>query len=581
MSIERREPSGRWSAVVFAIALGQAIVVLGPALGRGVAITHDMPWSPEPRLTPFVLGLDTPAPRVVPSDALGVLLGTVLGASLAQHLVLLGILVLLATGAGVLAAELGSRVGLVGRCVAAIAAVWNPFVFERLAVGQWVVLLGLGVLPWALRAALRAVRGTGSAGPLAGWIALASCGGVNAMVVCGLPVLLVVLPAAAALRTRPALWLLGLTVLVGAGVSAAWALPSLFAGAVSSHGGSTAFVPVADSPLGVLGSLLAGGGFWNEAMHPAARDNVLVAVTGAALMVAGVVTALVRAPGIGRWCLAVALVVMGLVVAVSISAPAKGLWEALVTQVPGGGALRDSHKLMSLWVVLGACGLGLLAGELLARRRDLGAPTAVLLLVLPVLLSPELLWGLGGRLEATEVPASYRTALEDVDRLAEGEVAVLPWSQYRRYPWNEDRVSLTLVPRMAGQPVLFDDSLPLRAGRVAGEDTRATEVTERIDDGASPVRALAQSRPRYVLAELRAGLPVDEVAVRSLGTVLVETADVLVVELAGEPAERSGGARDANVIGWGITALTWVVVVAAGVRRVTGARTYRLVRSRA
>ena len=52
-----------------------AVVVLGPALGRGVVLAYDLAWSPDPRLTPFTLGTSTPAPRAVPSDAVGVVLG--------------------------------------------------------------------------------------------------------------------------------------------------------------------------------------------------------------------------------------------------------------------------------------------------------------------------------------------------------------------------------------------------------------------------------------------------------------------------------------------------------------------------
>ncbi len=98
-----------------AVAWVQALVVLGPALGPGVVIAYDMPWSPDARWTPFVLGQDTPAPRVVPSDAVMVLLGKVLGAGLAQSLVLVAILVGLALGAVALLEEIAPHVGLAGQ----------------------------------------------------------------------------------------------------------------------------------------------------------------------------------------------------------------------------------------------------------------------------------------------------------------------------------------------------------------------------------------------------------------------------------------------------------------------------------
>ncbi len=102
------------------VAAVLAVLVLGPALGRGVVLAYDLAWSPDPRLTPFTLGTSTPAPRAVPSDAVGVALGWVIGAGPAQALVLWATLVLAGVGAARLAALLvagtGARRGVVGRC---------------------------------------------------------------------------------------------------------------------------------------------------------------------------------------------------------------------------------------------------------------------------------------------------------------------------------------------------------------------------------------------------------------------------------------------------------------------------------
>ena len=64
-----------------ALALALAIVLLGPALGPGLVLAYDLGWSPDPRFTPFVTGVGMVAPRAVPSDAVGVSLGLLLGAS--------------------------------------------------------------------------------------------------------------------------------------------------------------------------------------------------------------------------------------------------------------------------------------------------------------------------------------------------------------------------------------------------------------------------------------------------------------------------------------------------------------------
>lgn len=578
--------STRWNAlsartaVPVSLAVVQALLILGPGLGRGVVITHDMAWSPAPRWTPFVVGLDTPAPRAVPSDAFAVLVGKVLGASLAQHVILLAILIGLALGVVALLAELLPAAGTLARCVAALAAVWNPFVSERLAVGQWAVLLGLAVLPWAIRLALRVVSGKPSAYAVVLTIVCAAVGGVNSLLVVSGSVLLVLLAAAVGDRSGHSLRVAALGLAVTICASGAWAFPALTSPPPTSGEGVRAFAPVADSPIGVLGSLLGGGGFWNTGTHPEARSHALIAITAALLMTVGVAAAVARAPGRLRWCLALPVLVLTGVVMVSALGFLAPVWEAVVTGLPGGGALRDSHKLLSLWVVVGATGLGVVSHEARTRLPEgVLIPVAGLLVGLPLVLSPQMAWGLGGRLDAVVVPAGY---LSDVDALAElpaGDVGLLPWSQYRRYAWNADRVSLTLAPRVIDRVVVYDDSLPLRSGSVPGESARAAEVSGRIAAGASPEQAVAAAGVRYVAAELGSSQEVDTTQLRALGAVVVDGPDLLVVDLGAQPRSTSG--HVALLLGWTVTLLTLVGALGwRGVVRVTAKLPVGLLRSR-
>ncbi len=84
-------------------------------------------------------------------------------------------------------------------------------------------------------------------------------------------------------------------------------------------------------------------------------------------------------------------------------------------------------------------------------------------------------------------------------------MGLLPWSQYRRYAWNGSRVSLTLVPRMVDQRVVFDDSLPLAKGVVPGEDPVARSVSARIAAGSTPMQALGDEGVRWVVVEKHTG----------------------------------------------------------------------------
>src|SRR3546814_16768062 len=70
---------------------------------------------------------------------------------LLQKLVLL--MGLVAAGAGA-ARLVGGAIGV--RLVAVSVMVWNPFVVERLVLGNWPVLVGYAVLPWLVIAPRRA-----------------------------------------------------------------------------------------------------------------------------------------------------------------------------------------------------------------------------------------------------------------------------------------------------------------------------------------------------------------------------------------------------------------------------------------
>jgi hypothetical protein len=152
-------------------------------------------------------------------------------------------------------------------------------------------------------------------------------------------------------------------------------------------------------------------------------------------------------------------------------------------------------------------------------------------------------------------------------------VALLPWRQYRRYGWNEDRVSLSLVPRLVDQVVRYDDSLPLSSGTVPGEDPRAAAVSRAVTGGATEWQAVADTRPRYIVLERDTGLA-EETVPAGAGRVLVDTEHVLVVELEGPEPVQPGAAS--SVVGWVVTLLTLVLTTAGATRRaVVGMRRER------
>src|SRR5580704_1484932 len=131
-----------------AVGLGLGLLALGPGLQRGFLLSYDMVFVPREPFSAALPGLAPP--RAVPSDLVVAAASRVLPADIVQKLILLAIFVLACSGA----AALLDREPLLARLAAGVFYAWNPYVGERLIIGQWALLLGYAGLPSVLRAVL-------------------------------------------------------------------------------------------------------------------------------------------------------------------------------------------------------------------------------------------------------------------------------------------------------------------------------------------------------------------------------------------------------------------------------------------
>ncbi len=129
----------------------------GYGLSRDLVFTPRHPWNLD------ALGMGTAVPRAVPLDAVLALVTSVVDGQVAFRVLVAGVLLLAAAGAHRMLSDLP----VVARSVVAVAAVWNPYVVERLALGQWALLAAYAALWWLVPALRRAV-----AGERAGWLAV-------------------------------------------------------------------------------------------------------------------------------------------------------------------------------------------------------------------------------------------------------------------------------------------------------------------------------------------------------------------------------------------------------------------------
>jgi hypothetical protein len=480
-------------------------------------LTYDMVFVPRLELARGLLGLEVAVPRAVPADLLVALASRVVPADLLQKLLLAGIFV----GAAAGAARLVPARGVAARAAAAVLYAWNPFVYERLLMGHWALLVSYAALPWAVAAAVDLRNGRGGAARLVVTLAVAAFGSpAGGLIAAGTALCVVAsppwrqpagpqaqadateVPAGPAVAARRAALVLGVALVV----SAPWLVPSLLrpGGLPVRPEGTAAFASRPDGPLGTVGSLLGLGGIWNAFTVPPGLGSwpwlagfaVVLAVAAAGLPLlprrlgTGAAAGLLLAGGLGL-LLAAAYALPGLRVLVDLA----------VQHLPGGGLLRDAQKFVAPLALLEAVAFGLgverLPPMLPARRR---AAAAVVLILAPVLLLPALAWGAAGRLAAVPYPRAFQEARAAMaaDQV-QGAVLVLPWHLYLAFPWNGDRVVLDPAQRWFTRRAVGNDDLELVGLTVPGEDPYGTRLGPLVG-GTAPLRpALPAAGIRYVL----------------------------------------------------------------------------------
>lgn len=537
-----------WSALL-------ALAVCLPLFTRGYVLSYDMVWVPRLDLDrPEIWGLGTGLPRAVPSDAVAALLGAAIPAAIVQRLVLFAALFLLAVGT----ARLLRERPLVAQLAAATLAVWNPFVAERLALGQWPLLLACAAFPWL----------------------------IDALNVKGGPRWSVAALALAATALTPATGVMGVIL----GVIAAWRRGAvsvvLLAGLVNSpwivagilHSSISRSDPAAvglfelqpEGHFGRLGSALTLGGIWNTEVVPTSRTlwiAVLIAVVIGAVMVVGIVTMWRD----DRRLLAVVCVAGGVGLAIALAGWLDpDLVARVVADVPAGGLIRDGTRWLCLLVPLEAVAFGAGVHTILYRAEFTAweVPVMVFALVLPVAAMPDLAWGVGGRLE----PATYPAAWADARRVIEastvrGDIVVLPFSSYRKPSWNHDTSVLDPAGRYFDRPTVTNDDLVVSGRTIAGEDPRAARI-QRVLRSSNARRGLARQGIGIVVVQTDApGARAALRQVRGARELDFEGTAIRVFALPGaRPKAIVESDRQIMTATWVVAGLTLLFALVAAVR---------------
>jgi hypothetical protein len=498
-----------WPAL---LGLGLGLLALGPGLGRGFLLSYDMVFVPRMPFSAALIGLTGGPPRAVPSDAVVAVASRAIPADILQKLILVLIFVLACSGAAALlasgwAAVSGGRAApVVAQLAAGACYAWNPYLAERLLIGQWALLLGYAGLPWVVR-----LLGTGPArirpGRLLCVLIPAAIGGFAAMTVTATAAVPAALGRAGQERARRLVTVLAALALL----SLPWLIPALVVPVHTDPRGVDAFAARADTPFGRLGSLLMLSGIWNAQTVPRGYGGgdsvvwllVVVAALGGYLLIArprGMF------PGLGVAALA------GLVIAaIGVTSPSRAALRDLVSAWAGFAVLRDGQQFLAPLALAEAAGLGALVAWAVTAARAAGRAAAalgVMAVLAPVVLLPGMAWGLAGRLRPVEYPADWSRARQVIDGdPAQGTVLLLPWAAYRRYPWNGGEAVYDPWPRLLGREVISNDGL--QVGNLAlGQESTDSIRLNRIVTAPGPLTgALRAAGVLYVVIDAGQLLP--------------------------------------------------------------------------
>lgn len=555
------KPSGQ-ATRVFAVLwpLVLAVLLVLPLLtSSGHPLARDLVFVPHQPWTDARIGLGDAAARAVPLDALiSALTAVVDGGLLARFLLPIAIA---AAGWGVFRALEG--LATPARLTSAGLAVWNPFVVERLTLGQWALVMAYAALPWIVVAS-RAYRSRtpGSLPQIVFWGALASLTPTG-----GLLALATTVAFTSARRVRS----LGPALAVAV-MQLPWLVPSLTgtAGAISDPDGVGAFAARAEGPGGAGVALLGLGGIWDSRSVPATRETWWGTATAALVVIVLVAgwPALRRLWGVADAGRLLALGASGfLLAALSATGPGQDLLEWLVVTVPGAGLLRDSQKFLAPFVLLVVLAAGAAADRVTARLRGWGtearASALMVLLAVPFIVLPDAVWSTWRTFEPVSYPSDFRVVAREI-AADEGEprLVTLPWRAYRAFSWGNGQIASDPAARWFDAELIASGDLTVNDVVVEGESPTGAAIGDALAEGQRPADVLADVGVSWVMV-YRDDPRTDEVDTSGLD--LIHEGAQLSLWRVPDPADRvpvPGLRRAAVVVGDVLAALTVLAALA-------------------
>lgn len=442
--LKRIRNSHRW--YVWPPYLLLTLIVMAPLLAPGYILTLDMIFVPHPPL-PYELSSS------YAFHALLHFLSFIIPSDLTQKVILCLIVFLSAVGTHRLVEQLkpdeqGDSWQYMPYIAGLLYAI-NPFVYDRFMAGQYSVLLGYALVPCFVRSLFRFFDKPSfhSSLPMILWTILISIVSVHTLGILLLITVVTAIVIAWKYRkdtkrlTKTGTYSL-LVVIVVAFLSSYWLLPALL-----GHG------PIADavsgfSPVQVQAFAAHGGllnilqlhGFWAESLglfEPADHMSVISGICQLVLWVMiliGVVVAWRRQRTFA--------IIFGTSAIIAVIV-AVGIFQTfLAAHIPLFAGYREPHK-FTMVIALSYAYFGAWGTYSILEKRQKNKPLQMtifgLILLLPVLVTPSIFWGLNGQLRPQDYPQDWYR-LNNSFPAHSGKTLFLPWHLYMRFSFAGGRM---------------------------------------------------------------------------------------------------------------------------------------------
>ncbi|MEI2786814.1 MAG: hypothetical protein V9E82_14080 [Candidatus Nanopelagicales bacterium] len=473
----RMLPDTRVTAYCALLGLAVGVLVVAPWVRGGYLLLLDWVSGPQQTLTPGVYGLSGSALDAMPFRIGTQALRRLVGSAATAWLLILAYFPIAAAGASVAAGGTRWR-----RYAAALFIVCNPVVVDRIRVGHVSFLLAIALLPWLYAALLHARKRNSwfSVRP-ALWYALAISINPHAAWLGGLMVLVVTFVPKPSWRAL----VRALQVVAAAGLVYGYALILWLTNTrvLNVTEADLQVYATQSGPGGLLPTVASLHGFWR-----ADPDTTVQAWLGGigvllfAVLIAGVVfgAAMLWRREVDRAAPLVVIGVLGMLLAAGINGPLGGPYRWAFDHVPLFEAMREQQKWIALVLLAYAVFFGS-AVEWLAHRvprREFALPA----LVLPLVMAPTLVWGLGGTITTSQYPKGWWAANFVMGR-GQGLALFLPWHAYQPFAFSQGRTIATPSNAFFRRNVLTSDAVELPGLRTDSTSLRTGYVSRLVADG--------------------------------------------------------------------------------------------------